>query len=50
MAQNHQIDIEILDEIPSIVSSPWVLFLEEEFINSIAKYNNSSTSSSNKLL
>jgi len=36
MAQNHQINIEILDEIPSIASSPWVLFSEEEFISSIA--------------
>jgi len=50
MAQNHQINIEILDKIPSIVSLPWIPFLEEEFISSIAKYNNSSISSSDKLL
>ena len=49
MAQNHQINVEILDEIPSIASLPWILFLEEEFISSIAKCNNSFTSSPNKL-
>ena len=49
ISQNCQIDIEILGEIPSIASLSWVPFSEEEFINFIAKYNNSSTSSPNKL-
>ena len=49
MTQNHQINIEILDEIPSIASLPWIPSSEEEFISSITKCNNSSTPSSNKL-
>ena len=50
IAQNYQINIEVLDEIPSKVFLIWVLFLEEELISSIAKYNNLSTLDSNKLL
>jgi len=50
MAQDCQIDMEILNEILSKLSSPWVFFSEEEFISSISKYNNSSTSGPDKLL
>ena len=50
MTQNHQINIEILDQIPSIASLPWIPSSEEEFISSITKCNNSSTPSPNKLL
>jgi len=49
MAQDCQIDMEILNEILSKLSSPWVPFSEEEFISSISKYNNLSTSGPDKL-
>jgi len=49
MAQNYQIDIDVLDEIPSKSPLIWVLFLEEKFISSIVKCNNSSTPGPNKL-
>lgn len=50
IAQNYQININVLDEIPYTWSSTWIPFSEEEFITSIAKYNNSSTPVLNKLL
>ena len=49
MAQDHQVNEEILNEIPSFVSSFWASFLEEEFISSIAKCNNLSMPSPDKL-
>jgi len=49
IGQNHQIDIDMLDKIPSKNPSIWVLFSEEEFISSIAKCNNLSTPGPNKL-
>ena len=49
-AQDQQIDICTLDEIPNKCPMIWVPFSEKEFTSSIAKYNNSLTSSLNKLL
>ena len=40
MAQNQQVNIDILDEIPDKYSTDWPPFSEEEFIRSTAKYNN----------
>ena len=49
MAQDCQVDINILDEIPDKYSISWPFFLREEFTSSITKCNNSSTPGSNKL-
>ena len=49
IAQDCQIDMEILDEILSKISLPWVLFSEEEFISFISKCNNSLTPGPDKL-
>ena len=49
MAQDYQIDFEVLNKISNKCSSEWVLFSKEEFIRSIAKYNNLSTPGPNKL-
>ena len=48
-ASNQSIDEDILNKVPSFTSSSWGTFSEEEFISSIAKYNNSSAPSPNKL-
>ena len=48
-AQDRLIDFSLLDEIPNKQSSSWFPFSEAEFVNSIAKYNNSSTPGSDKL-
>ena len=40
----------VLDELNSILPSSWDLFSEEEFTNALAKYNNLSTPSLDKLL
>jgi len=50
MAQHCHIDENVLDEITSFLSSTWVPFSEEEFTSAIAKCNNLSTSSPDKLL
>ena len=47
--QNHQVNIDLLEEIPSRLIIRWKPFSEEEFTSSIMKYNNSSTSGPNKL-
>ena len=47
--QNHQINIDLLEEIPSKLIIRWKPFSEEEFTSSIVKYNNSLTSGPNKL-
>ena len=47
--QDWQINICILDEIPNNCLMKWVPFSEEEFISSIAKYNNLSTLGLDKL-
>jgi len=49
-AQNYQIDIDVLDEIPSVWLWTWGLFLEEKFISSITKCNNLFTPGLDKLL
>jgi len=49
MAQNYQVDFKVLNKISNKHSLEWVLFSKEELISSIAKYNNLSTSGSNKL-
>ena len=50
MAQHCHIDENILNEIIFSPSFTWVLFSEEEFTSTIAKCNNSSTPSPDKLL
>ena len=50
IAQNHQIDLDLLEEIPSKQVTKWSPFLEEEFTSAIAKYNNLSTPGLDKLL
>ena len=47
--QNHQINIDLLEEIPSKLIIRWKPFSEEEFTSFIVKYNNSLTSGPNKL-
>ena len=48
-AQNCQIDINLLEEIPNKEVIVWVPFLKEKLINAIKKCNNSLTSGPNKL-
>jgi len=50
MAQDRQVEADILDEILDKCSTSWPSFLREEFTSSIAKCNNSSTSGPDKLL
>jgi len=50
LAQNCQIDVDILEEIPDKPSKYWPSFSKEEFIKSIAKCNNLSTLGPDKLL
>jgi len=40
LAQNHQIDVDILKKIPDKPSKCWLFFSKEEFIKSITKCNN----------
>ena len=49
MASDRHVEKDILDEIPSFTSSFWEGFSKENFISSIAKCNNSSTSSPDKI-
>ena len=49
-AQNHQIDLNLLEELESKPVKKWGSFLEEEFISAITKYNNSSTPGLDKVL
>ena len=50
MAQDHYIDIKILEEIPNKALEEWSPFSREEFMKAIVKYNNLSTSGPDKLL
>jgi len=50
MASDWHIEKDILDKILSFTLSSWEGFSEKEFISSIAKCNNSSAPSPNKLL
>ena len=43
-AQDHQINIKVLDKIPSKPALEWTPFLKEKFKSAIAKCSNSSTS------
>ena len=45
----HQVDVEILDEIPDKPTSPWLLFPKEEFRIAIANCNNASAPKPDKL-
>ena len=47
-AQNHQIDLQLLDELPNKEITIWVLFLSNELRSTVEKYNNTSTSRPNK--
>jgi len=47
---HHSIEDDVLDEIDLILPFSWAPFLKEEFTNMLAKYNNSSTPSLDKLL
>ena len=49
LAQNCQINIDILEEISDKPSEYWLSFLKEEFIKSITKCNNSFTPGPDKL-
>ena len=48
-AQNCQINMKLLEEIPSKLITRWKLFSEKEFTSVILKCNNSLTSGPNKL-
>ena len=49
-AQDQQINKDILNKIPFCLTSPWIPFSKEEFISLIAKCNNLSAPSPDKLL
>ena len=42
-AQNCQINLELLDEIPTLLKTNWLLFSNKEFENTINNCNNLST-------
>jgi len=50
LAQNCQVNINILEEISDKLSEGWPSFLKEEFTKSITKYNNLSTPEPDKCL
>ena len=50
MASNRQVNTDILNEITDKPTVPWSVFSKEEFRTAISSCNNSSTSSSDKLL
>jgi len=49
LAQNHQIDTHLLEEIPDKEVMSWAPFLKAELINAINRYYNSSTPGPDKL-
>jgi len=49
LAQNHQVNINILEEIPDKSSEEWLPFSKEEFTKAINKYNNLSTPGPDRL-
>jgi len=49
LAQNCQVNVNILDKIPDKSTKEWPPFSKEEFRKAIAKYNNSSASGPDKL-
>ena len=50
LAQNHHVNINILEEFSDKALKEWPPFSREEFIKAITKCNNSSAPGSNKLL
>jgi len=48
-AQNHQIDIHLLEELPDKEVTSWIPFSKAELINDINSCNNSSTLEPDKL-
>jgi len=48
-AQHHLVDCNVLDELGLFSFLSWTCFTEEELVNSLIKYNNSSTPGPNKL-
>jgi len=48
-AQSHEVDLQLLDDIPDKVTESWTLFSREELINAIEKCNNLSASGPDKL-
>jgi len=50
MALHHQVDVNVLDKINDKPTSPWALFLKEEFKITIANCNNTSAPGQDKLL
>jgi len=48
-AQTREIDIHILDDIPSKLMEEWNSFAKQELINAIEKYNSLSAPSPDKL-
>jgi len=50
IAQNHQINMDLLEKIASKPVKKWSPFSKEKFTSVIAKYNSSSTSGPDKLL
>ena len=49
LAQNHQVNVDILEEIPDKSSKEWPPFSKEEFTKAIDKYNDLSVSGSDRL-
>jgi len=49
LAQNHHIDLQLLEELPDKETMKWVLFLKEKGISIIEKYSNTLTSKPDKL-
>jgi len=47
--QMREVDLHVLDDIPSKSTKSWDLFSKQELINAIKKCNNSSALSSDKL-
>ena len=50
LAQDHHVNIDILEEIANETMEEWPPFLRKEFLRAIAKCNNSSAPEPNKLL
>jgi len=50
LVQDCQVNVEILQEIPDKALEEWPPFSREEFLNNIAKFNNSSVSGPDKLM
>ena len=48
--QSHEVDFQLLDEIPSKDAKVWVPFSREELINATEKCNNSSAPGPDKLI